>query len=317
MPTTAPMRAAAIDIGTNSVLLLVAERDANGVLSVLEERATVTRLGEGVDRTRELRKEAIERTIGCLRTYAERVRALGVTELAMVGTSAMRDATNGPAFREDIAFLFGVPVRTLSGAEEAELTFRGALSGLTVPREDATVFDIGGGSTEVVTDRAADGESYAHSFDIGSVRLHERHLRTDPPTLPEIDALRADAKSILAPLADAKNARSAHVVGVAGTVTTLAAVHGSIAPYDGAKVHGYELNRGEVERVAKRLAGMPLSERQVVPGLDPKRADVIVAGAYVTLAVMDALAAERIIVSDRGVRWGLIETLLPPARPAT
>lgn len=300
-----PLKAAAIDIGTNSVLLLVAGRDAAGAFFVLEERATVTRLGQGVDKTRTLAPEAIERTRMCLQGYAEALRAHAVTDCAIVGTSAMRDAAGSDVFRREIEAMFGVPVRTLSGDEEARLTFRGALSGLGVPRDEATVFDIGGGSTEVVSARG-----YAHSFDVGAVRLHERHIFHDPPTHAELVALQADAAAILAPLRENTKARSSKLVGVAGTVTTLAAVHGGIAPYDGAKVHGYALTRREIDAVASRLLALPLAARQVVPGLDPKRADVIVAGAYITLAVLDALGAETMIASDRGVRWGLVEEML-------
>lgn len=302
--------AAAIDIGTNSVLLLVAHTgaEAGGALSVLEERATVTRLGEGVDRTRTLGAAAMERTRACLQAYAQAVRAHRVSQCAIVGTSAMRDAAGSDAFRKEIEDLFGVPVRTLSGTEEAELTFRGALSGLSVPREEASVFDIGGGSTEIVS------STYAHSFDIGSVRLHERHLKSDPPTAAELARLRDDAQAILSPLASDPRARRKYLVGVAGTVTTLAAVDGAISPYDGARVHGYTLTRGDVEAVAARLASLPVRSRSVLPGLDPKRADVIVAGAYVTLAVLDALGADRFVVSDRGVRWGLVEEMLQSPR---
>ena len=305
--------AAAIDIGTNSVLLLVAHASAAGaagVFSVLEERATVTRLGQGVDKTRRLAPEAMARTRACLETYATVLQTRGVPAAccAIVGTSAMRDAEGSDVFRREIEALFGAPVRTLSGDEEAELTFRGALSGLSVPREDAAVFDIGGGSTEIVS-----AGGYAHSFDIGAVRLHERHIKSDPPTSEELMALEADAASSLAPLKEANNAnrvKAEALVGVAGTVTTLAAIHFAIAPYDGARVHGARMTRDEVQAVAGMLAKMTRTERERVPGLDPKRADVIVAGAYITLAVLDALGANAFIASDRGVRWGLVEQML-------
>jgi exopolyphosphatase/guanosine-5'-triphosphate,3'-diphosphate pyrophosphatase len=301
------LRVAAIDIGTNTVLLLVAElRD--GLLVAVEEHAAITRLGQGVDKTRQLAPEAVERTNTCLDRYAEIVQRLGVTKIDVVGTSAMRDAGGGEAVRAHVRARFGVEARTISGDEEARLTFAGALSGLTLPGERVVVFDIGGGSTEVVDgDRTTRAISFAHSYDVGSVRLTERHVRNDPPSEAEREAVARAASEAFASVPS--SVRGAPVVGIAGTVTTLAAVSLGMRTYDGARVHGHTLPLAELDRVVTMLARAPLEERRAIAGLEPKRADVIVAGGLVALALLRHVGAPSLIVSDRGVRWGLADEL--------
>ncbi len=319
------MRVATIDIGTNSVLLLVAERDANGALVATEEHATITRLGEGVDRTGELLPAAIERTNACIDTYAAAIRAASATRVAVVGTSAMRDAKGGEAVRAHVRAKLGVDARVISGDEEARLTFTGALSGLGYERETGAVvvFDIGGGSTEVVrgvpnanANVAANAIDYARSFDVGSVRLTERHVREDPPNGAELDAVREDAQRILASLPKLDYVGAP--VGIAGTMTTLAAVALRLASYDGARVHGHTMPRDVLASVVEELRSVPLATRRTLLGMEPKRADVIVAGGVIALAVVDALGAKSVRISDRGVRWGLAASLFEPAaKPAT
>jgi exopolyphosphatase/guanosine-5'-triphosphate,3'-diphosphate pyrophosphatase len=303
------MRVATIDIGTNTVLLLVAERDHDGVLVAIEEHATITRLGQDVDRTRTLAPKAVERTNACLDHYAEVVKRLGVDRVAVVGTSAMRDAGGGDAVRTHVKARFGVEARTISGDEEARLTFAGALSGLDVPGDArVVVFDIGGGSTEVVDgDRSTRVIHFARSYDVGSVRLTERHVHGDPPTDAERAEIARAAREAFASVPD--SVRDVPVVGIAGTVTTLAAVSLAMTDYDGARVHGLSLDARELERVVEQLARVPLAERIRIPGLDPKRADVIVAGGMVALAFLARVDASSLTVSDRGVRWGLAEEL--------
>lgn len=308
------MRAAAVDIGTNSVLLLVAERTPEGV-KALVERATITRLGEGVDRTRRLASEAVARTNACLSDYARELSALGVDRIDVVGTSAMRDAEGSDAVRDHVRRELGVDARVISGDEEARLTFGGALSGLRNSEGAVVVFDIGGGSTEVVRGTIdAEGRpwtvEFARSFDVGSVRLTERHVRSDPPTAPELDAVRADARRAFAAIPEGTWSGtpdpSTWPVGIAGTVTTLAAVALGLADYDSSRVHGCVLPRADLRRVVERLATLPLAERRSLPGLQPKRADVIVAGALVADAFLEHLGAGGVRISDRGVRWGLV-----------
>jgi exopolyphosphatase/guanosine-5'-triphosphate,3'-diphosphate pyrophosphatase len=304
------MRVATIDIGTNTTLLLVAEKTDDGRLVALEEHATITRLGQGVDKTRTLAPEAVARTNACLDGYAAIVARLGATRVAVVGTSAMRDAGGGEAVRAHVKARFGVEARTISGDEEARLTFGGALSGLTLPGEGrVVVFDIGGGSTEIVDgDRTTRALAFAHSYDVGSVRLTERHVLTDPPSEAEREAISRTAHEAFASVP--ASVRGAPVVGIAGTVTTLGAVALGMTTYDGSRVHGLSLPIAELERVVARLASVPLAERATIPGLDPKRADVIVAGGLVALAFLARVGAPSVILSDRGVRWGLAEDLV-------
>ena len=305
------MRVAAIDIGTNTVLVLVAERDPSGQLVAVEEHATITRLGEGVDKTRTLAPAAIERTNAALDRYAAIVARLGATRIDVVGTSAMRDAGGGEAVRAHVKSKLGVEARTISGDEEARLTFAGALSGIASGSSSVRVFDIGGGSTEIVHGVLADGKTeipFAHSYDVGSVRLTERHVKHDPPNESELAAIRATATTAFESVPGF--ASDLPPVGIAGTMTTLAAVSLKMTTYDGARVHGLRLPVAEIERVVSELARLPLAERSVVPGLEPKRADVIIAGGLVALAYLAHVGAREVIVSDRGVRWGLAEQLV-------
>jgi exopolyphosphatase/guanosine-5'-triphosphate,3'-diphosphate pyrophosphatase len=307
------MRVAAIDIGTNTVLLLVAEEMARG-LSPLVERATITRLGEDVDRTRRLKPDAVARTCTCLEEYAEVVKASAVDRVALVGTSAMRDAAGGEALRQRIRELFGVDARVISGEAEAKLTFHGALSGLARPDGTETaVFDIGGGSTEVVLGTPeASAVRYSHSFDVGSVRLTERFIAHDPPLTAELEAIATTLTQTFR--AVPAIAPGVAPVGVAGTITTLAAVALGIDPYDGGRVHGATLSTAAIRKTVLDLGAMDVVHRRAVPGIEPKRADVIVAGGLIAIALLDHWKADSLTVSDRGVRWGLAEELVQESR---
>jgi exopolyphosphatase / guanosine-5'-triphosphate,3'-diphosphate pyrophosphatase len=303
----------AIDIGTNSVLLLVAAAQGDVLVPVVE-RATITRLGEGVDRSRRLDPAAIERTLACLSDYGRELRALGVERLAAVGTSAMRDAEGGEAFRAGAREVLGVEPRVIAGEEEARLTFHGGLSGLAVdPGRDVVLFDIGGGSTELIRGSLARGISRGLSVDVGSVRLTERVRPSDPPSPADRDRLVSTIAELLStadvPSFGAGGSSAVEVVGVAGTVTTLLAVARGIEPYSSALVHGARLPLAELDAVVERLASLPLSARSRLPGLSPKRADVIVAGGMLCRAVVRQLGATEVVVSDRGVRWGLAAEL--------
>lgn len=305
------MRIATIDIGTNSVLLLIAEAEpGSGALKPVVERATITRLGQGVDQNRRLLPEAAERTLACLAEYAATLREHGVTRVEAVGTSAMRDATGGQEFVARAAQILGVAPRVIDGNEEARLTFSGALSGLPVTGP-VMVFDIGGGSTEIVVGEV--GPDFRHvsravSLNIGSVRLFERHVRSDPPSADELHQVDADIAEALR--AAPELTPGAALVGVAGTVTQLAALELELPRYDGTRVHGSELARSAVERLTERLARATLAERRVMPGMDPSRADVLVVGSAIACAVLRWSGANKLVVSDRGVRWGLCQELL-------
>jgi exopolyphosphatase/guanosine-5'-triphosphate,3'-diphosphate pyrophosphatase len=306
------MRVATIDIGTNTVLLLVAERNGGGPVRAVLERAEITRLGEGVDRTRALSPAAVERTRVCLARYARDVRESAVDAVAVVGTSAMRDADGGAPLAAFVREAFGVDVRVLAGDDEARMTFRGALLGMPqAPGGAAAVFDIGGGSTEVILGRLDGGRliaSYLHSFDVGSVRLTERHFRHDPPLPGEILAMREalDRTFGEVPLL----APDVRPVGVAGTMTTLASVSLGLSTYERDRVHGLSLGAKELGELVDRLAAQTVDERKRVPGMEPKRADVLVAGGCIAVALLQRWGGASALVSDGGVRWGLAQELL-------
>ena len=313
MPETA--KVAAIDIGTNSVLLVIAAAGANGPVALLE-RATITRMGEGVDRTRRLAPAAVARNLACLRAYAEDLRCHGNPRLDVVGTSALRDAEGAAAFLDEAERILGVRPRVIAGDEEAQLTFRGAQSGLQL-RGKLLVFDIGGGSTELIVGEASSTEPPGSrvSLDIGSVRLFERHVHTDPPRADELAQIDAHITSALdgaEPLAAVAAGEAITLVGVAGTVTTLKALELGLVTYDPAQVHGAILTLPAVESLCAKLASLPLAERAQLPGLEPKRADVIVAGALIVRGILRRAGVGQAVISDRGVRFGLLEALNAP-----
>jgi exopolyphosphatase/guanosine-5'-triphosphate,3'-diphosphate pyrophosphatase len=234
-----------------------------------------------------------------------------VSRVAVVGTSALRDAEGAHDFLDAAESILGERPRVIAGEEEAALSFVGTLSGLPIAGA-VTVFDIGGGSTEIIFGEArvpSHAVHAAYSLDVGSVRLLERHLHGDPPTAVQLEQVRRDIQEALATLPPARPGR---VVGVAGTVTTLAAIEAELDPYDGAVVHGSDLSRARVTALATRLAALSNAERRALRGLDVKRADVIVSGAWIACEVLDWCGAGELIVSDRGVRWGLVHRLLTP-----
>lgn len=310
-------RVACIDIGTNSVLLLIAEQSARGPVAIVE-RATITRLGQGVDRTGQLAPDACERTLACLRAYASSIAEHSAERVVAVGTSAMRDASNGAEFRARARELLGVEPRVISGDEEAALTFTGALSGLDVTGT-LMVFDVGGGSTEIIVgyrpilggqQGAGERVTSARSLDIGSVRLSERFLAHDPPTADECAAVRACVARELASYGPIPSNKT--LVGVAGTVTTLAAIDRRLEPYVAERVHGARITAQRVQEIASELANLSTTERKRLPGLTPDRADVIVAGALLVHEVLTWAQCEELVASDRGVRWGLAARALEP-----
>jgi exopolyphosphatase/guanosine-5'-triphosphate,3'-diphosphate pyrophosphatase len=306
------LRVATIDIGTNTVLLLIVEVGDDGSVVPIVDRAEITRLGQGVDRSRELAPEAIERTLACLSEYAAEIAKCRVDRVGVVGTSAMRDAGAANAndrkgeFIERAASILGVEPRVVSGDQEASLAFAGGLFGLGLKGE-LTAFDVGGGSTEIIRGEVEGARVEVHertSLDVGSVRLYERHVRTDPPSASEMGAVRAAVFDQLRGLAPPTSGDRS-LVGMAGTVTTLAAVARGIDPYDPKRVHGMRLGADEIAATSRMLTALPVADRKKVRGLDPKRADVIPVGAAIVEAVIGWAKAGNVIVSDRGVRWGV------------
>jgi len=305
-------RFASIDVGTNTVLLLVAERRAGAFVPVLE-RAEITRLGRGVDATGRLDPAAIRETVDVLADYARAARALGAARIVCVATSAARDASNGDEFFQAARARAALVPEVISGDEEARLVWASAWRDFGGHGDPLAVLDVGGGSTEFTFghDRAPEGRA---SLQVGAVRLTERHVRGDPVPPEEEARLREAAREALRPLAGMARGRSGagRLVGVAGTVTTLSAVLQALPTYDAARVHGASLSLEEVEALALRLASLPVAARAALPGMEPKRADVIVAGAVIVAEAMRATGFERLTVSDRGVRWGLLHARFGP-----
>jgi exopolyphosphatase/guanosine-5'-triphosphate,3'-diphosphate pyrophosphatase len=281
------MRVAAIDLGTNTTRLLVA--DVDGDVQEVVRHTRITRLGEGVDERRRLLPVAIARVRNCLSDYRRELEALGAERTLLIATSAVRDAENGEAFLGEIEWSYGFTTRQLTGEEEAAMT----LLGVGAVAEDTVIVDIGGGSTELI------GAGFETSVDIGTVRLTERHLPSDPPTGTELEACAEAVRGVVP-----NGSRPAQAIGVAGTITSLAALDLGLAEYDADRVHGHRLSGDAVEQQLERLASMPLAERRRVPALEPDRAPVIVAGAVILREVLNGLGLQEIQASERDILHG-------------
>ena len=302
-----PVRVAAIDVGTNSTRLLVGESRGDGFRSV-ERRMVITRLGEGVDRRRVLSAEALRRTLATIAEYAATCGELGVEKLRVTGTSAVRDAHNRDEFVIGVRQLTGREPELLSGEAEAAATFLGALSDLA-SSGPVLVVDIGGGSTEFIVGEAEPRKVV--SIDIGCVRMLEKHLHSDPPAPEELEALREEVRGAVEVVADELEVPvGARLVGVAGTVTQLAALKAGIPVYDPDVTHHAVLTHGDVRRLARRLESLTFSQRKRIKGLEPGRADVIVAGAEILLCVMEAFDAPEVLTSEKDILDGLVIQLL-------
>jgi exopolyphosphatase/guanosine-5'-triphosphate,3'-diphosphate pyrophosphatase len=298
-------RLAAVDVGTNSVLLLVAERGRDGVVRPVREEADITRLGRGVDRTGMLSGEGMQATLDVLARFAALARQDGARALVVTATSAARDARNGSEFLDRARERTGAKVEILSGDEEARLSYLAVAQDFAAEGGEAGLLaiDVGGGSTEFVHGRGRQ-VLFRRSLDIGSVRLTERCVRSDPPAAAEQEAIRDVVRGALSALPPFP--REVRVVGVAGTVTSLFAIEHAIEPYDAARVHGGWLSVEDVARVRARMCAVPVSERRVLPGMQPKRADVLPAGALLFETALGHLGASGARVSDRGLRWGVL-----------
>lgn len=286
--------------------MLVAEFGAANALRVLDDRATITRLGRGVDRTRRLAPDGIERTLGVLAGYVELARRWSAPVVA-VGTSAIRDADNRDEFLAPAERILGCRIQTISGGREAELTFQGALDGIDVGSEPLTVVDIGGGSTEIIVG-AAGVVRHRTSLDFGSVRMHERHGMSAPASLEQQRALRDEVRTMLA--VGVTFAPVPRLLAIAGTATTLAAIAGEVDPYDRARVHGARVTRDVLGAQVQQLAACSIDERCHIVGLDPARADVIATGAIILEELLRWSGADELTVSDGGVRFGLAREAL-------
>lgn len=296
-------RVAAIDIGTNSILLTVAEVEA-GEIRPLCERSRITRLGEGLNATGRLSEEPMRRSLDALRELVEEARQLRADTVLAVGTEVLRKAQNAEQFLQACQQL-GLAVEVISGEREAFLSYLSVAKDplLAQRAERLTMLDVGGGSTEISRGTGATLEA-SRSYPIGAVRLTEAHLRSDPPTAEEVRALQETVRGQLqqeAPLAEGE-----YLVGVGGTFVNLASLHAGHADYQPERVHGATLTREQMQALAERLCALPLAERRRLPGIEPDRAPVLHAGALIAATAMECLCAERIAVSMRGLRWGLV-----------
>ncbi|MER5474033.1 Ppx/GppA phosphatase family protein [Streptomyces sp. NPDC002935] len=310
-------RVAAVDCGTNSIRLLVADADPRtGELTELDRRMIIVRLGQGVDRTGRLAPEALERTFAACREYAAIIKEHGAERLRFVATSASRDAENRDEFVRGVLDILGVEPEVITGDQEAEFSFTGATKELT-GRDDLArpylVVDIGGGSTEFVV--GSDRVRAARSVDIGCVRMTERHLVrdgavTDPPTAEQVAAMRADIEAALdlaeetVPLREART-----LVGLAGSVTTISAIAQDLPAYDTVAIHHSRVSLDRVREITEWLLRSTHAERATAPSMHPGRVDVIAAGALVLLSIMERTGAQEVVVSEHdildGIAWSV------------
>jgi exopolyphosphatase/guanosine-5'-triphosphate,3'-diphosphate pyrophosphatase len=302
---------AALDCGTNSTRLLVARGGPDGALEEIDRRMVITRLGAGVDARRALEPAAVERTLEVLRGYRRAMDEHGVERVRASGTSAVRDATNGDGFLDAAAEVLGAPVELLSGDEEGRLAFAGATADLDPADGPFLVVDIGGGSTEFIVG-TTEPEGLV-SVDVGCVRLTERFLHSDPPKAEELSAAvsvtLAHLEDVARELPAAREAR--RLVGLAGTVTTVAAVELGLPAYDRERTHHFRLTRAAAEEVFRTLATEARADRIHNPGLEEARADVIVGGCCVLVAVLRFFEADELLVSEADLLDGLARSLLP------
>lgn len=307
------VRVAVVDCGTNSIRLLVADVPADGAgpLTELVRRMEIVRLGEGVDRTGRLAAGAIDRTRVALAGYADQIRRLGADRVRMVATSATREAANADEFTGLVLDTLGVAPEVVSGDEEARLSYAGAVRGLPPgTRPPYLVVDIGGGSTELVV--GGERVEAARSVDVGCVRITERHLAGDPPEPEQVAAAEADVTAAVGPaLAAIGGRRAATMIGLAGSVTTVAGLALGLPAYDPARIHHSRIGYADVAKLAAELLAMPRARRLALPVMHPGRADVIGAGALILRVVMALAGAGSVLVSEHdildGVAWSFVD----------
>jgi exopolyphosphatase/guanosine-5'-triphosphate,3'-diphosphate pyrophosphatase len=299
------MRVAVVDIGSNSTRLLIAEVDpSSGALQEVLRRSQVTRLGDGVDSGGALSEASIARVLDTLGEYRAAIDTHdGAANLAVL-TSAVRDAANGGAFADRVRADFGLDARVLSGEEEAQLTFLGAMSGRPAASEPTVVIDVGGGSTEFIVGRGRTAGFHV-SLPAGVVRMSERHIRSDPPAPEELQRLALDVRNVFQDGLPAQERASVdHGIAVAGTATSAASIDQELDPYDPARVHGYPLMLATIEMLLARMADMSEAARREVVGLDPARAPTIVAGLILLSEALRAFDLDQVEVSEHDILHG-------------
>jgi exopolyphosphatase/guanosine-5'-triphosphate,3'-diphosphate pyrophosphatase len=298
------MKLAALDVGTNTVLMLVVERTADGELRTIAELSRITRLGRGLEASGRLDPQAASATLDAIVDFTSQARALGAEKILTAATAALRNASDGAEFVARVRERAGIELEIISGETEAQLAWLAVSRGLKLdPAEHVLVVDIGGGSTELI--RAEPGRRLdVVSLPIGSVRLTERIVKHDPPLIREAADLRLAVDDAIRDLG--WKFHPTLMVGIAGTVTTICALVLGLEHYDSKIVHGHRLKHSEVIDTIARLCAVPLTERMKLPGMEPGRADVIIAGAAILERIMASFGLDEVVVSDQGVRWGLI-----------
>ena len=305
-PPQRTRRLAGIDIGTLTCRLLIADLPSGSLLKELRSERRILRLGEGVDQTKRLSPTAMDRVIQCLREWQEIITTYHVDAATAVATSAVRDAANRNEFLERVKREAGFEVEVITGDEEARRTLLGIRSGLPAGVSDILVLDIGGGSTEFVLDRP-DQKPIVRSIDLGVVRLCERLLHHDPPTDEEVRQAREwVARETKAAIVGMGNYQTATFVGTAGTITSLAAIAQKLPTYEPARIHNYKLQLHTIQELEHTLLGRKKADRVGLPGLEKGREEVIAAGAIIVKTIMESLGQQSVLVSDMGLREGVL-----------
>lgn len=317
------MRVGAIDIGTNSTRLMIGQLHENGKLDSLRREAIVTRLGEGVNETSYLSESAVQRTLKIIEEYKEIFEQNRVDQVVIAATSAVRDAKNGQDFLDQVELLMKTKAHVLSGNEEAKLSFLGATYDIcrdtsrsrAILVREVLVLDVGGGSTELIAG-APPRISKMVSLDIGSVRLTEMFFKNDPPSDSQVEDARKYIREALAPVVSEIKTSSfwpggsdVALIGVAGTITTISAVKQRMEVYDPKRIHFSRLSSADISETLAIFLSKPLGERREIKGLEPKRADVIIAGALIAALVLEAFDLREIIVSEHDILDGLVLSL--------
>jgi len=300
------MRLAGVDIGTLTCRLLIADLSAGGHLVEVRSERRILQLGEGVDRTKQLGGVAMDRVLQCLKEWWEIIDTSHVDAAAVVATSAVRDAENRDEFLDRVKREAGFEVEVISGEEEARRTMLGIRSGLPHGVTDVLALDIGGGSTEFILDRSVQNP-VVRSIDVGVVRLCERLLHHDPPTAEEVQQAREwVARETKAAIAGMGNYRTATFVGTAGTITSLAAIAQQLPTYEPARIHNYRLQLDTIQELEHTLLSRKRADRAGLPGLEKGREEVIAAGAIIIRTVMETIGMSTVLVSDLGLREGVL-----------
>ena len=293
---------AVIDLGTNTILMLTGRRRIDGSVELLDDAHAIARLGAGVDARRRILPEAIDRVCSFLSSYRDRARSLGADEIIAYGTSALRDAANKEEFIAHVRKEAGIELRELSGKDEARLTFTGAIFGLDLPCRYG-VIDIGGGSTELAVGSVAHLERH-QSVDVGAVRITERHFPRLPPTLRQRQTAEEAIQQVLVRFFPYP--QDLPLVGVAGTVTTLGAIDKEIEEFDAKELNGHFLERSRIEELSDFLLSLSYDQIRAIPQVNEQRADIIGAGTLILRRALRQCKCPGLIVSTRGIRYGLL-----------